>query len=369
MLQLLKRTAMASPGDRAPAWLRWLPVLVLLGLLPAHLLTPDNVRLSFLIVAMPPLAALVNGPLFTSLLSLVAITEFVLFYLLADTPDGWHDTATDGLSTMFGIVVMSILMAWVRDRYNNRLVRVSTVARSAQLALLPHIPDAVGALRCAAWYRPAEQDTMVGGDMFDVQDTSYGVRVMVADVKGHGLGVVATVAALLGSFREGALDDSTLDGIGGRLERRMAWDNAGRDEWRTSFATSLLMEFPPGNREVRLTSFGHPTPLLLRRGRVRELVAPPGPPLGLAGQLRGGVTTVSARLQTDDVLLAYTDGVTEARDRQGTFYPLVERVTRRLADEPHVTAAQLVEFIDVDLDDFGARRRDDMAVLAIRVSP
>ncbi|MFD0555515.1 PP2C family protein-serine/threonine phosphatase [Stackebrandtia endophytica] len=365
VLQLTTRKAL--PGERAPGWARWLPLLVLVALVPAHLLTPADVQFTFAVVAMPPLAALMNGPLFTSLVSAASIGLFSWLYLYAGHDSSVYDTDTDGLSMLVGICLMSVLMAWVRERYSARLVRVNTVAEAAQLAVLPNIPDEIGSLRCAAWYRPAEQDTMVGGDLFDVQNTSYGVRVIVGDVKGHGLDAVSTVSALLGSFREGVLDDPDLDRLGVRLERRMTWDNSGRSEWATSFATALMMEFPPGNREVRIITYGHPTPLLLREGEVRELHAPPGPPLGLAGQLTSEVATITVSLTDDDLLLAYTDGVIEARDRKGRFYPLIDRLGRRLSEVGRMETVELAEFIDSDLDAFGARIRDDVAVLAIRV--
>ncbi len=356
------------PGEPAPRWARLLPMAVLLALIPAELLTTDRVQFTFAVVAMPPLAALLNGPFVTGVVSMGSIGLFSIFYLFGPGDSPIYDTDTDGLSTLIGICLMSVLMAWVRVRYSARLVRVNTVAEAAQLAVLPRIPDVIGSLRCVAWYRPAEQDTMVGGDLFDVQETSYGVRVIVGDVKGHGLDAVATVAALLGSFREGVLDDPDLDRMGARLERRMAWDNATRDEWGTSFATALLLEFPPGNREVRMATYGHPMPLLLRRGTVHELTAPPGPPLGLTDQLSSEMATVSIPLAFDDMLLAYTDGLTEARNRHGEFYPMVPRLAERVRTATPTTPEDTVAFIDGDLDAFGARIRDDLALLAIRLS-
>lgn len=366
MLHLI-RQQQPWPGESTPRWARLLPLVVLIMLIPGQILAPYNVQFTFAVVAMPPLAALLNGPLFTSLVSAVSITLFSVFYLYGPGDSAVYDTDTDGLSTLVGICLMSVLLAWVRVRCSARLVRVSTVAEAAQLAVLPRVPNEIGSLRCVAWYRPAEQDTMVGGDLFDVQDTSYGVRVIVGDVKGHGLDAVATVAALLGSFREGVLDDPDLDRMGARLERRMAWDNAGRDEWSSSFATALLLEFPPGNREVRMATHGHPSPLLLRDGTVQELVAPPGPPLGLVGRLSTEVATVSVRLAADDLLLIYTDGLTEARNRRGEFYPLEGRLGRRLHEVSQMVPEDVVAFIDADLDAFGARIRDDLVVLAIRL--
>lgn len=355
------------PGEAVPRWVRLLPPAVLIALIPGQILTPENVQFTVAVVAMPPLAALLNGPLVTGLVSGGSIVLFSMFFLYGTGESAVYDTDTDGLSMLIGICLMSVLMAWVRIRYSARLVRVNTVSEAAQLAVLPHIPDRIGSLRCIAWYRPAEQDTMVGGDLFDIQDTSYGVRAIIGDVKGHGLDAVSTVAALLGSFREGALDDPDLERLGSRLERRMAWDNADRDEWSSSFATALLLEFPPGNREVRMATHGHPTPLLVRRDRVRELVSPPGPPLGMSAQLSSRTATVSVRLAMGDLVLAYTDGLTEARNRRGEFYPFQHRLAGRSDEVTQMGLEDVVTFIDTDLTAFGARIRDDLALLAIRL--
>ena len=122
---------------------------------------------------------------------------------------------------------------------------------------------------------------------------------------------------------------------------------------------------------LRLVACGHPLPLLLRDGGVRELVVDPSPPLGL--NLPGGPepkeTTVS--LLPGDVILGYTDGVTEARNAEGAFYPLAERIAQRLREgewqRKPVAPAALVDFVWRDLTEFTGRIEDDVALLSLSV--
>ncbi|CAL9323188.1 hypothetical protein SUDANB51_01556 [Streptomyces sp. enrichment culture] len=61
----------------------------------------------------------------------------------------------------------------------------------------------------------------IGGDLYEVVATEYGVRAVMGDVRGHGIGALGTVAAVLGCFREAAHDEKDLGGVLRRLERAL----------------------------------------------------------------------------------------------------------------------------------------------------
>ncbi|NED89059.1 serine/threonine-protein phosphatase, partial [Streptomyces sp. SID11233] len=123
------------------------------------------------------------------------------------------------------------------------------------------------------------------------------------------------------------LDQERLTGVAGQLDRRLSVDAeavlaAGRLEGLQEtvselFATAVLLEFPPDSTEVRIVSCGHPPPLLIHAGGARELPVIAGPPLGL-GVPSDGYRTLTVPLRSGEWLFAYTDGVTETRDRTGT---------------------------------------------------
>ncbi|MEI5100147.1 PP2C family protein-serine/threonine phosphatase [Streptomyces sp. PmtG] len=124
----------------------------------------------------------------------------------------------------------------------------------------------------------------------------------------------------------------------------------------------MLLEFGAEADELRLVSCGHPPPLLLREGTVIELEATPAAPLGLgiAGAAPPRQSVVA--LRPGDWLLTVTDGVTEARDATGAFYPLAERLPALFGAE-HDDPAALTDAIWTDVVRFSGGVRDDVALL------
>ncbi|MFI8274303.1 PP2C family protein-serine/threonine phosphatase [Streptomyces sp. NPDC085929] len=367
-------------GKPPPRWARLAPPVALVALVFAQSATPGDIELGYFLAGLPPVAAFAYGAAGT------AVFAGIVLLLLGVSSLGVGHAQGADLATVAVVALLSVVIAWVRRRRDAQLVSVRTVAEAAQLAVLPPVPERVGPVRCAGLYRAAQRGTLVGGDLYDVRVGPYGVRALVGDVQGHGLAAVGTVAALLGAFREGVLDDPELAGVAARLDRRLLADTAGAAgsvgsagsagsagsvgsvgsadaavEHPELFATALLLEFPPGLDLVRIVSCGHPPALLLRASTVSEVAVEPGPPLGLG--LAGADLAVVADvpLLPGDRLLAHTDGVTEARDAAGDFYPLATRIPA-LAKDP----AELVEAVWQDLVAFtDGGPRDDVALLVL----
>ncbi|UQX00860.1 PP2C family protein-serine/threonine phosphatase [Streptomyces sp. RerS4] len=349
-------------GSPPPRWARFAPAVAMVVLCVTQWLTPGDVEVGYFLAGLPPVAAFSYGATGTAVFAALVLALLGLPQLNVA-----HARGTD-LATVALVGVLSVVIAWVRRRRDAQLISVRTVAEAAQMAVLPPVPEQVGQVRCAALYRAAQTGTLVGGDLFDVRAGPYGVRAVVADVQGHGLTAVGTVAALLGAFREAVLDDAELVAVAARLDRRLTADAQAVADCAPHpelFATAVLLEFPPGLDLVRVVSCGHPPVLLLRGPSVAEVAAEPGPPLGLglAGPVLPPVRELP--LRPGDRLLAYTDGVTEARDAAGHFYPLAIRV-RVLANDP----AGLVPAVWRDLATFsGGGPRDDVALLMLSPDP
>lgn len=118
---------------------------------------------------------------------------------------------------------------------------------------------------------------------------------------------------------------------------------------------------------MRSGTCGHPPPLLLRANHVVTLEASqPAPPLGLAPLLSTTYCTDTFSFCTGDTLLLYTDGVIEARNAIGAFYPLVERLTTRT--DSHST--RLLDHIRDDLLTYvGGQLGDDAAMIVVERNP
>ncbi|WP_324289334.1 PP2C family protein-serine/threonine phosphatase [Streptomyces sp. H34-S4] len=121
-----------------------------------------------------------------------------------------------------------------------------------------------------------------------------------------------------------------------------------------------MLDVPDGEPSLRVVSCGHPPPLLLRGGRVVTLqVDHPAPPLGLSEFMDAGFAAQSFPFEAGDVVLLYTDGVIEARDASGAFYPLSERAADWPGDGPqallrHLCADRLAHTPDGFLGDDAA---------------
>ncbi|MFE3792760.1 PP2C family protein-serine/threonine phosphatase, partial [Streptomyces goshikiensis] len=346
-------------GEPPPRWARIAPAAATALLCLAQWLTPDA-ELGYFLAGIPAVAAFAYGATGTAVFATV-----VLLLLGIPQLGVAHARGTD-LATVAVVGLLSVVIAWVRHRRDAQLVSVRTAAEAAQLAVLPPVPERVGPVRCTGLYRAAQQGTLVGGDLFDVRAGPYGVRAVVGDVQGHGLAAVGTVAALLGAFREAVLDDRELPAVAARLDRRLLKDaQDGPLEHPELFATAVLLEFPPGRDLVRIVSCGHPPVLLLRGRSVSEVTAEPGPPLGLGLTGPDLPQPTELRLLPGDRLLAHTDGVTEARDAAGHFYPLSLRLPGLTTDP-----AGLVSAVWRDLEGFSdGGPRDDVALLVLSLPP
>ncbi|MFJ7178922.1 PP2C family protein-serine/threonine phosphatase [Streptomyces massasporeus] len=210
------------------------------------------------------------------------------------------------------------------------------VAGAAQRALLRPPPSRIDGLDVAAAQVSAERGAAVGGDLYEVVATEHGVRAVMGDVRGHGIGAFGTVAAVLSCFREAAHDEQDLDGVLRRLDRALARHlrqehPAGAAE---EFVTLLPVEIRPDG-ELLALNCGHPGRTPLSRGRVEQLApGDPHPPLGLFPLPAVLLTVVLGCLAPEDAPFLCTDGAQDARDARGRFFPLGSALTSVTGDGP-----------------------------------
>ncbi|WCE02384.1 PP2C family protein-serine/threonine phosphatase (plasmid) [Streptomyces sp. HUAS 31] len=196
--------------------------------------------------------------------------------------------------------------------------------------------------RIAGLYLPAEEEAELGGDLYAAARTAHhSTRLLIGDVRGNGLAAISNAALLLGAFRAAAHRQATLPRLAVHLDGAFRWDTS---QWRSEpaedtsedFGTALLLDIPDHDPVVHLIACGHPPPLLLRGNRVTPLTAEASHlPIGFGGVF--GIATYDVQtfpFDVDDLLLLYTDGVIEARDADGVFYPFTERAAKWTTYEP-----------------------------------
>jgi serine phosphatase RsbU (regulator of sigma subunit) len=313
---------------------RWLPVLYVAAVLLAEPITPVEWPVSFALIALP----LVTAFAYTAVV-VAGVTVFSVGFemLLAGTPCCagrsvgyvWeqHYVAAYACTALVG--ALGTILAAHRTRRERTLSDVRFVAEIAQRVLIKPVPHRIGNLLLESFYLSAAAEARIGGDLFEAVPTAYGVRLLIGDVRGKGVLAVETAATMLGAFREAAHDEPDLRALVERVDISMTRraDQLGGSEVGERFVTAVFAEIPDADRVVRILNCGHPPPLLIRPGEVLELDrGRPGPPLNLGMLVEDPYRVDSYPFGPGDQLLLYTDGVTETRDPDGAFYPLLQRL-------------------------------------------
>ncbi|GKQ35321.1 PP2C family protein-serine/threonine phosphatase [Streptomyces sp. A012304] len=349
----------ATPRKHTPAQLAAgtpvLPVLIITAIVVVDLLGGAAMTWLPMLAAAPALATTTCGPRGVLCVGLLATVLGTTLGLRDGAPG--HDLAVV-LAALGAVTLASGLASALRGRRERVLAAVRSVAEAAQHALLKPVPARVGPFQVAVRYSAAAAEARIGGDLYALVSTPYGVRLIVGDVRGKGLPAVGTAALVLGVFREAAYDEPDLLDVVDRIERSLA-RNLGSDD----FVTAVVAGHPrPGSLE--LVNCGHAPPLLVRDGEVRTVETPrPAPPLGLRALTAETPTLQVLPFVDGDQLLLYTDGVTEARDHGRAFYSLADGLARHLTDDPARTLGALHEDL---LAHVGGRLHDDAALLMLR---
>ncbi|MEV6057614.1 PP2C family protein-serine/threonine phosphatase [Streptomyces sp. NPDC052107] len=351
------------------------PLLVIVLVMVADLLTP-HLQFYRLLGAVPALAAAVfavPGTLGIGLLALAAgVGLAAADHSLGQTP---------GNFTLLALTAVTLAAAYASRVRQNRertladrertLAEVRAVAETAQRVLLRPVPQHLGHVGVEVLYQAAAAQASIGGDFYEVHRTRHGVRLIIGDVRGKGLSAVEAASDVLSSFRVSVHDAPDLPSLAGRLETTMnhySEEAADGDDALELFVTIVLVEIPAREPVARLINCGHPPPLLLHGGEVREVEpSAPSPPINMAALLGDHYQADTIPFATGDRLLLYTDGVSETRDRAGNFYPLTQRVRQWALAPPR----GLLDHLRQDILDYMPGTRDDdlAALVAYRATP
>ena len=289
-------------------------VLVLLVILDATI-PPQYAILTVLFGLAPLIACAVVPARGTAVIAGLAM-------LAAAISGTWNETFGTAQHNirLLNVVLVSlaaVTISAVRVHREHRFAQVSRIAEVAQRAVMPVLPERAGHVAIAARYQSAAQGALVGGDLYDCYHADEHVRILVGDVRGKGITGVEQAARVTRAFRQSAPLRATLAEVAEEMDNYLA--GFFDDE---EFATALLVDVSdPG--ALRLVSAGHPGPQLVRSSEAEVLDLPIGRVLGLGLSAAGDryVDTV-VPWSPGDRLLVYTDGLSEARDSRGDFFPV-----------------------------------------------
>jgi serine phosphatase RsbU (regulator of sigma subunit) len=248
--------------------------------------------------------------------------------------------------------VAAVLVAVLREQREQRLEGMTEVAEVAEHAIVRAAPISLPDLEVATVYRSASTLASVGGDLYEGASSPYGSRLIIGDAKGKGLPAVQLAAVVLGAFRHAALAEPDLGRLVTDLDRTVAAFATDED-----FVTALVLEVD--SLEVRLVCCGHPWPLIGPPGYVRPVPLEPGLPLGL-----GGPRTVQVRsFPTRQILVAYTDGLVEARNQAGEMLRTDTIAAAIQTWEPQEAIKEIEELVT---EHVSASMKDDVTILAMK---
>ena len=242
-----------------------------------------------------------------------------------------------------------------RERLNREL----EIAREVQERLFPQSYPAVPGLDYAGRCRPAQG---VGGDYYDFLELAEGrFGIAVGDVSGKGVPAALLMASLQASLRGQT--------ISGSPDLAKLMSNVNRLIFETSpanrYATFFYGEYQPATRQFTYVNGGHNPPLVFRNGEVLRL-EDGGPVVGLFKPAR--YSQANVELAAGDVLLFYTDGISEAMNSIDEEWG-EERMMESVRASKHGTALEMIDELMQAADAFvaGAPQHDDMTVMVVKV--
>ncbi|MBL8293847.1 MAG: SpoIIE family protein phosphatase [Bryobacterales bacterium] len=243
-----------------------------------------------------------------------------------------------------------------REKLNREL----EIAREVQERLFPQTLPTVAGLDIAGGCRPA---LVVGGDYYDFLELPGGkLGIVIGDVSGKGIAAALLMASLQASVRGQRMNE------GQPLSAVIASVNSLIYESSTSsrYATLFYAHYDPQSREMVYVNAGHNPPLLLRAGGSVEPLDKGGTVVGLLP--RFPYQQGQVRLESGDLLVAFTDGVSEAQNHAHDEWG-EDRLIQVVREANGLSASDLIPRILAAADEFvaGAPQHDDMTLVIVRV--
>jgi putative ABC transport system permease protein len=290
--------------------------------------------------------------------------------VLLGPPEG-RDSFTPSEKELLGSSAEVFALLIENARLNERALEQEKLRRDLALAaevqrrLLPPHPPRSGVATLAAFTLPART---VGGDYYDFLDLPGGqIGVAVADVAGKGIAAALLMSVVQASLRVIAADgELELSGLAAKMNRFLHSSTTGTNKYATFFYAQLDAR----GRRLRYVNAGHNPPYLVRRVaadvEVTELSAG-GTVLGLFPEI--AYQDAQIDLCPGDLLVAFTDGVTEALDAAGEEFgedrlkDLLRGAVGSAAEEVSSTlAGRMREWIA------GTEQYDDLTFVVVAVT-
>ena len=261
------------------------------------------------------------------------------------------------MATQAGLALINAQLhtSGLRERDRND----SEFATQLQLGFVPHEPPRVPGYEFFDFYETAQR---VGGDFLDYVTLPEGrIAMSVGDVAGKGAPAALLMARCCADARAQLLAKNSLAEVMFHLNQNVMASGAGH-----RFVTMVLAVLDPQTHTLTMVNAGHIPPLMrCADGTVKQVgVEACELPLGIASAVKFRETTF--RIAPGELLLLYSDGVTEAMNSAAEMYG-ASRISERLLAH-RGTAPSLIEELVSSIDDFcgAVSPRDDMCLVAVQ---
>lgn len=238
-----------------------------------------------------------------------------------------------------------------------RMQRQVELAADVQKQLMPTVAPDVPPFEVAGRYEPCFE---LGGDFFDYIRFTHGLGIVVGDVVGKGVAASLLMATVRAYLRAHAEDIYDIDLVMRKVNAAIA-----RDTRENEFATVFYGTLDARTKRFTYCSAGHEPAMLLRNGQFTDLDIG-GLPLGVAEHFIFNKGWID--LQTGDVLLFYTDGVSDASNFQSQRFGK-HRIREAVIESAQGSAKDIVNHVLWQTRRYVGlnKRPDDMSLVAVKV--
>jgi serine phosphatase RsbU (regulator of sigma subunit)/pSer/pThr/pTyr-binding forkhead associated (FHA) protein len=291
---------------------------------------------------------------------LVGSDGHALGILQIDTQDPRNRFSRDDLDVLgsvacqaaFAVENAQLHESVLRDR---AMERDLSLAHQVQQGFLPTAAPLLPGYDFFEFYEPANK---LGGDYFDYVHLPGGrLGVVVADVSGKGIAASLLMARLSAETRYCLASEPTPDAAVGRLNRIFC-DRS----WEDRFVTFVLVVLDPARHELTVVNAGHMAPLLRRSGGVVDSLAEADTKLPLGVDYDVVYTCSTHPITAGECVVLYTDGITEAMNKEGELYGRARLLSQFSNEVPGVRALGLRILDDVKQFVGNRSQSDDMCL-------
>jgi phosphoserine phosphatase RsbU/P len=232
-------------------------------------------------------------------------------------------------------------------------------ACEVQRGFMPHALPEIEALSCSARCRQVQE---LGGDCYDFVPLPHNrLAVTVGDACGKGLAAALMISNVQSSLRTAALLSQNDNAAALEAVNRQVHSSALSDR----YATLFYGVFDGSSRTLHYVNAGHNPPMLLRVDGSVDWLETGGAPVGIFPDW--SYEEGAVQLDPGDLLVAYTDGITEAMNPAGDQWG-VEGLRRAASESAAQSTDEVVQAIFTSMDEFSrGRQHDDATVVVMRV--